>query len=241
MPLSRALTTSLGRAPWIVLAALALACAGCAGDPPPVVSAVVAPPERVEKPPEAESEIGGLNEEAVNAAFAALRPGVLHCAEQGASKTSTLGGDIKVKVRIDRAGAARWAYVSESSLGDRDTEKCVLALARAKTWPKPVGGDGLAESSFSIDATKEPVLVEEKKVARDVARARAAVQHCRRAVRGTFTATAHVAASGKVSAAGVSAPNELAEDASDCMVEELLKLRFRTGVGKATKLSFDLR
>ena len=224
----------------------ALASAGCAGEPPPVVAAVVAPPERVEKPPEAESEIGGLNEEAVNAAFAALRPGVLHCAEQGASKTSTLGGDIKVKVRIDRAGAARWAYVSESSLGDRETEKCVLAL-RAERRPgrSPSAARASPKSLRSrSDAAKEPVLVEENKVSRDVARARRrrAALH-RRAVRGTFTATAQRRAERhKVSAVGVSAPNELAEDACRLhVVEELLKLRFRTGVGKATKLSFDLR
>ncbi len=219
-----------------------VALIGCAAEPPPAAVTAgepVAVPEKLDTLPAMESEIGGLNEEAMDKAFASLGVDVQRCVES-ATKLDVLGGDIKLRLRIDRKGGTRWAYVSASTLGDRDVEKCILESARAKSWPLPVGGEGLAEKSYAVDPSKAPAdLSEERRVRGDVARARAQAQKCKRGLHGQFTATAYLTPEGRVARAGVSLPNEKAEDAADCMVDALRKARFQR-VGRESKVSFSI-
>jgi hypothetical protein len=220
-----------------------VALVGCAAEPPPpavTAGEPVAVPEKLDTLPAMESEIGGLNEEAMDKAFAALGADVQRCVESASGKLDVLGGDIKLRLRIDRKGGARWAYVSASTLGDRDVEKCILESARAKSWPLPVGGEGLAEKSYAIDPSKAPTdLTEEKRVRGDVARVRAQAVKCKKGVRGSFTATAYLTPDGKVANAGVALPNEKSEDAADCMVEAVRKARF-SRPGRDAKVSFSI-
>jgi hypothetical protein len=225
-------------APIAVAASLLPACA--AAKPAPVIADAAPVTEKVDRGPTSmESEIGGLNEEAMDRAFASLE--VQRCLSEGGARLSAIGGEFKLRLRITRDGGARWAYVSESTLGDRATEKCLLDLVRGRSWPKPLGGEGLAEKAFAIDAPTAPVLLEEKKMLPDVARARAAAAKCRHGIAGSFFATVHVRPDGHVSAAGVAPPNERGEDAVDCVVEALLKLRFSPSAPRAAKVSFEIR
>jgi hypothetical protein len=226
----------------ISVSCLALAVAGCGAAPPPPRSTVkdAAPvEEKVDTGPTSmESEIGGLNEEAMDKAFASLD--VNGCVAARGDALDQLGGELKLKVRIDRRGSARWAYLSRSTLGDRDAEKCVLGLVKAKSWPKPLGGEGLAEKEFVVDPRAEPVALDERKTMVQVAQARADAGKCRRGVQGSFFATVYVRPDGHVAAAGVAVPSEKGEDVADCMVEAVRKVRFR-GAPKPAKLSFEIR
>src|SRR3954470_3962116 len=119
----RALSGLAVIAPLVVLASLLPACAS--GMPTPVIHDAQPVPEKVDRGPTSmESEIGGLNEEAMDRAFASLE--VQRCLTEGSSRLSAIGGEFKLRLRIDREGSARWAYVSESTLGDRATEKCLI-------------------------------------------------------------------------------------------------------------------
>ncbi len=225
----------------LLIASLALGAAACGAAPPPPPMVKDAPPveEKVDTGPTSmESEIGGLNEEAMDAAFATLD--VTRCVAPRLEQLEALGGELKLKVRIDRKGGTRWAYLSRSTLGDRDAEKCVLDLVKAKSWPKPLGGEGLAEKEFTVDARAEPIALDEKRVMPQIARARADAAKCRNGVQGSFLATVYVHTDGRVVDAGVSVPSEKGEDVADCMVEALRKARFRGGP-KPGKLSFEIR
>jgi hypothetical protein len=125
-------------------------------------------------------------------------------------------------------------------LGDRDAEKCVLDLARKRTWPKPLGGEGLAEKEYVIDPRAEPLALDEKGTLVQVAHARAEAGKCRRSVPGSFVATVYLEPDGHVVAAGVAVPNEQGEDVADCVVEAVRKVRFH-GASKPAKLSFEIR
>jgi hypothetical protein len=171
-----------------------LGCASTEGVPAVNAGEPVAVPEKLDTLPVMESEIGGLNEEAMDKAFATLGGDVRRCVESASGKLDVLGGQIKLRLRIDRQGNTRWAYVSESTLGDRETEKCILDRARAKSWPLPVGGEGLAEKSYEVDPSKTPADLEERRARGDVARARAQAQKCRKGVHGSFMATAYLTA-----------------------------------------------
>jgi hypothetical protein len=220
---------------------LTLALSACASAPPPapVIVDAAPVPEKVDTGPTAmESEIGGLNEDAMDAAFNSLD--VTRCVEQHSVSLDQLGGELKLKLRIDKKGSARWAYLSRSTLGDRDAEKCVLDLVKAKSWPRPLGGEGLAEKEFTIDPRAEPVSLDERRTMPQVAQARAEAGKCRRGVPGSFFATVYLQPDGKVLAAGVSVPSEKGEDVADCVVEAVRKVRFR-GTPKPAKLSFEIR
>lgn len=231
--MSRSLLTSCLA---LTLAASAL---GCASAPPPPRAVVADRPPEPEKvdtgPTSMESEIGGLNEEAMDAAFASLD--VNHCIEQ---RGETLGGELKLKMRIDRRGGTRWAYLSRSTLGDRDAEKCVLNLVRARSWPRPLGGEGIAEKEFTIDPRAEPTPLDEKRTLAQVAHARSEAGKCRRGVPGSFFATVYLQPDGTVTSAGVSVPSEKGEDVADCVVDAVRKVRFQRAP-KPVKLSFEIR
>ena len=234
----RALTGLAAVAHLVVFASLLPACA--AAIPTPVIrDAEPAPAKIARGATSVESEIGGLNEEAMDRAFASLE--VQRCLTEGSSRLSAIGGEFKLRLRINREGSARWAYVSESTLGDRVTEKCLIDLVRGRSWPKPLGGEGLAEKSFAIDAPTAPVLLEEKRMLPDVTGARAAASRCRHGIKGSFFATVYVRPDGRISAAGVAPPSERGEDVADCVVDALLKLRFRPSAPRAAKVSFEIR
>lgn len=188
------------------------------------------------------SEIGGLNEEAVARSFERMNDAVQNCFATGTGKVSALGGHIKMKIRIDPQGALRWAYLAESTLGDRDTEKCLLDAARAKSWPLPVGGDGLAERSFDVEPPSPVKDLDAKKYKRALALVSKETSKCRK--NGTwgkvFRATAYLRYDGLPITLGIAPPNEKGEDVIDCMVKIIKKIKFG-GIGRRMgKLTFDL-
>src|SRR4030095_15294675 len=100
----------------------------------------------------AKSEIGGMNEDAVEETFSSSLSGLERCLDRGAERVEFLSGSVSFFLMIDTSGKIEHAYLEHSTLGDRATEKCMLSALRTKRWPKPVGGDhGLARKSFDFD------------------------------------------------------------------------------------------
>lgn len=189
------------------------------------------------------SEIGGLNEEAVTRSFERMNDDVQNCFAKGTSKINALGGHVKMKLRINPQGALRWAYMSESTLGDRDTEKCLLDAARAKSWPLPVGGDGLAERGFDVEPPSPAKDLDPKKFKIALALVSKETAKCRK--KGTwgtvFRVTSYLRYDGMPITVGMAPPNEKGEDVIDCMIKIMKKIKFG-GIGRRIgKLSFDLR
>jgi hypothetical protein len=190
-----------------------------------------------------ESEIGGLSQEDVSEHFMALRPRLEDCVRRASGRMRALGGRVNVRMRLDREGQVRWAYLNESTLGNRDAELCVLRLVKSRSWPKPLSGEGLAETSFEVEPAEPPTDLSGFKGRLLAERARAATRRCRKGVPGDFRATAYIAKSGSVLSAGVAPSNEQAEAASDCVVDALRGLRVGPLAGNqkpAAKISFDL-
>ena len=191
-----------------------------------------------------ESEIGGLSQEDVSEHFLALRPRLEACVHEAAGRMSVLGGHVNLRMRLDRQGQVRWAYLVDSTLGDREAELCVLRLVKNRNWPKPLSGEGLAETSFEVQPAETPEDLPRFKRRLLAERANAATQRCRRGISGEFRATAYVGESGNVLSAGVAPPSAQGETASDCVVDALRGIRVgRLGPGRrgAAKISFELR
>jgi hypothetical protein len=227
--------------------ALVIAVAGCGSNPPPPVKSepkeAPAATQENASAPAARSEIGGLNEEAVARVFERMNEDVQNCFAKGTSKVGGFGGHIKMKLRINSEGALKYAYMSESSIGDRDTEKCLLDAARAKSWPLPVGGDGLAERAYDVDPPSPVKEIDPKRYKVALALVGKETAKCRK--NGTwgkvFRVTAYLRYDGLPVTAGIAPPNEKGEDVVDCMVKIIKKVKFG-GIGRRLgKMSFDLR
>lgn len=189
------------------------------------------------------SEIGGLNQEDVEEQFLALQPAFMRCVQRAAGDLRTLGGRVSIRMRLDPGGRVRWVYLTDSTLGDRRTERCLLDEIRHKTWPRPLSGDGLAESTFEVEPSEPPASWPRFKASALAERARRATRACWDGTEGRFRATAYVAPGGDVLAAGVAPPDEQGELVSDCISDALqeLKLANLTVAQRATaKVSFTL-
>lgn len=189
------------------------------------------------------SEIGGLNEEKVNSAFESSLSGLERCLQQGSSRVEFLGGSVSFFVKIDTAGKVDGAYLEKSTLGDRDTEKCMLDALRSRKWPKPVGGEhGLARKSFDFDPPNDvraPASYDEDHLNKGLGKISSKLASCKNG-KGSYEATMYVATDGSVLSASVTPPDEEGENSIDCLVSTLKSASFPSPGSWPAKVTFTL-
>ena len=193
--------------------------------------------------PAVSSEIGGLNEEKVNATFESSLSGLERCLQQGAARVELLGGSVSFFVKIDTEGKVDVAYLEKSTLGDRETEKCMLDALRSKKWPKPVGGEhGLARKSFDFDPPNDvraPVDYDQHHLGKGLEKVAGKLAACKSG-KGSYEATMYVGTDGTVLAAGVTPPSEDGEGSVDCLVSTLKAATFPSPGSWPAKVTFTL-
>src|SRR5437762_12125434 len=100
----------------------------------------------------ASSEIGALDEGKVAQTFQSALGDLKRCLSAGAERNEFEGGDIAFFVKVDTDGRVVHVRAERSTLGDRETERCMLKALKKQSWPRPQGGDvGLARNSFGFD------------------------------------------------------------------------------------------
>lgn len=237
--------TSLARASLLLLLASPLTACGGDGEKPPSSAADVSDGPVEDRPGiQASSEIGGMNEEEVEAAFSSSVGGLQRCLTRGAERVEFLGGSVSFFLKIDGGGKVDHAHLEHSTLGDRATERCMLDALRAKSWPKPVGGEhGLARKSFSFDPpndVREPTFWEERDAEPGLKKLGEEVSKCKDGRDGAYEATFYVGTDGKVLAAGVTPPNEAGDAAVDCLVSVLEAASFPSPGSWPAKVTLTL-
>ncbi len=186
---------------------------GC-GSTPPRTYAKEAIPEasQLERPkalPQVSQELGSIDQRKVEQTFATLQTGWLEaCHRHARERIEFLAGDVKVFLRIDGQGKTRSVYLEDSTLGDREVEKCILGVLTRTSWPKPEGGEAEVRSGFGWGpgGEREPASWSAENVMSALAAAKPvqkSVESCRKGVRGDFHVTAYVA---------IGEPNESAEE-----------------------------
>jgi hypothetical protein len=192
----------------------------------------------------AESEIGGLDESKVKQVFQRAAPRLSACYDKGAERLPYLAGEVSFRLRITRAGGVRWAHVKDSSLGDRATEECMLAILKSASWPHPEGGEGLAENSFTFEPggdERAPVAWSAEQLGKPFRKAHGALAKCRSgAGTGAIKATLYVDTDGKASAVGVATADERGDAAVSCVVDTLRGLTFPSPGSYASKVSVTI-
>jgi hypothetical protein len=231
----------------IASALLLIGAASCGGSEPPAQAP--APEKTAVRPKKKQAmqvlgQLGSLDEGKVNDTFQRLLPKMGDCIGRGAGKIEFLGGHLKVFVRIGMDGSARWAYLSESTLGDRDTEKCILSAVQRTSWPPPLEGEGQAEKAFDFEPSpdvRDAVAWEPDHVQKQIETIHGKLAHCTRGARGPYRVTAYIDRDGSVMGAGVAVPDEPGERAADCIADAAKAVKFPSPGSWPAKVSFELR
>ncbi len=142
-------------------------------------------------------ELGSIDQRAVEQTFSKLEAKLETCHKQGRDRVEYLAGDMKVFLRIGQDGRVKYGFFDESTLGDRDTEKCILDLFAATDWPKPQGGEAEVRNGFGWPAggERQPTPWGPEKVTGaldDDKEAKDALKKCKSGVSGDFRVTAYV-------------------------------------------------
>jgi hypothetical protein len=229
----------------MVLVSLPIVLVACGGSEPPPA----APPPHAESTQHASrpslqmsQELGSLDEGKVDGTFQNLVPKFSDCLQKGSGRVEFIGGHVKFFVRIAPDGKAKWAYLSESTIGDRDTEKCMLGAIKTTSWPPPIGGgDGLAQKSFDFDPSPDvraPVPWSPDRLGNALSSLRSKIQDCPAHAR--YQATAYVKEDGTILSAGVAVPDEKADAGSDCVVGAIKGLKLPSPGSWPAKVTFDV-
>lgn len=82
---------------------------------------------------------GGLDRDQIIAVINKNKGQIIYCYEKGLQAKPTIGGRVAVDFTIGPAGRITMAKVSQSSLGSKFVETCMLDKMRTWQFPKPVG------------------------------------------------------------------------------------------------------
>ena len=172
-----------------------------------------------------EGQLGSLAPSGVTRVLRAATDDLAGCYRQRVETLPFLSGRIELKIRVGTDGSVRWALPTVSSLGDRETERCMMDRARTLRFDPPCGGE--AEVTFPLEFAGG----EDARPATDWAPARVesavhqhrtALARCRGTVTGPITLTVYAGMDGRVVSAGASVPDENAVVAVDCMLDAVI-------------------
>jgi hypothetical protein len=180
----------------------------------------------------------------VTSTFQKVSPKLSACFSKSTQRLAYLAGEVRFVIRVAKDGATRWAYVKESTLGDREAEGCMLDALKAAGWPKPEGGEGLAENSFTFEPPgdeRPPVSWSPDQLGPAYKKAKGALSQCKKSA-GTkaMTATFYVETDGKPASVGVASADEKGEAGVDCVVSALKGLKFPSPGSYAAKVTVPI-
>jgi hypothetical protein len=219
---------------------------GCGASPPPPAEepkaeAAAEAPRRRPSGPAVETEIGALDDGKVKQTFEHASGRLNGCFTKGTARVAYLGGEVRFVVRVAKDGSARWAYIKDSTLGDRETESCMLDVLKGASWPRPEGGEGLAENTFSFDPGSEerpPVAWSPAELGPAQKKVKSALAKCKQeAGTKSLKATMYVETDGKAQSIGVASGDEKGDAAARCVIEALKAIKFPSPGSYASKVT----
>lgn len=240
-------TKRLGAVRGIVVLTLALA-AGCGGaSTPDETTPTARRTDRRHDDEEAASGVsvtglmGTISQDAVRHALEPRMNDFARCFSNRMGEVEFLSGDITMAFRIDLAGHVLWVYPSASTIGDHDTESCILDVARRARFSPPRGGEAEFTWGFGLDAADDirlPTSWPETHVAAVVDANRGSLGSCGRST--GFRITAYVAPGGAVMAAGGTTPDADSLSALSCVVSAVRSWPMPDPGSYAAKVTFSL-
>jgi TonB family protein len=91
--------------------------------------------------------VGGLAREVIARVIQEHQSEIKYCYEVQLNRNPSLAGKVTVLFTIDGSGTVIDGQVSETTLNNADTEKCMLAKIRRWKFPEPAG-NGIVKVNF---------------------------------------------------------------------------------------------
>jgi TonB family protein len=147
-----------------------------------------------------------------------------------------VGGQVELHLTIDPSGEVRRATVSDSTLGNFTTERCILAIARKLHFSRPKGGQ--AEFTYPIPFAQGSRVREwdAARLAPEMSRHRKELAAC--GAKTPYALTVYVGAGGKVTSVGLASSAEMDEGPARCLVERTAGFRFADPLGQAARAQY---
>jgi hypothetical protein len=190
---------------------------------------------------------GTLSQHEIQSALTPRLPEFLRCGQQRLQAVEAMAGTITFSFHVATNGAVAGVTPSASTLGDRETERCLLEVAKATRFPAPHGGE--ADFTWPLELPGDPEIrppVElPSEAARSALSARASDTTAALALHascggGLVVVTVYIEPSGSVLAAGVAAPDLATPIELDCVASGVRAWTFDSPGSYLGKLSFTL-
>ena len=235
-----------------LLLGLVAACGGSAPAPVPVkpVPVPVHKPTRVPiedtEPEDGVTIINGrghMDQAAVEAGLSPHGEALSQCYTTRVGRRRWLGGHVVLKWDIKADGTITKVLLAESDLGAWPVEKCLLEVARAATFGKPIGGDADFTVPLDFSARGATLPWDEDKGLRAVGGQLGKLDGCTKGdPPDDVTITVYVGPHGKAQSVGfASGKSEIADKWAECAEKAALTWRLPDPRGMIAKLAVRYR
>ena len=195
------------------------ACGGPAKEAQPQVSAV--PLTRVPVEDEADDGVqlvhdkGHMEPSAVEAGLAPHRGALTGCYTQRVGQRTWLGGHVVLRWEIEADGMVARVLLAESDLGAWPVENCLLEVARAAQFGKPVGGRAELTLPLELAARGKPEVWDAAQSAEAIGGQLARLDSCAKgkvAMPDDVSITLYVDRRGRTESVGFASPTTMLDD-----------------------------
>jgi|SRR5688572_18119147 len=161
------------------------------------------------------------------------------CYVDGIKKRKWLGGKVQLTWQITRDGQVTQVVVADSDLGAWPIEKCLLEVARAATFAKPVGGDADFSLPLEFTARGSSVWWDEDVGVKAIGKRVDGLAKCGEAARPAdeVLITLYVGTRGKVQSVGFSSTGVVPDAWAECTAKQIEAWTLADPRGKVAKVA----
>jgi hypothetical protein len=236
--------------------ALLFLLAACGGKPPPPAPPPAPlPPTRTPAVPADDSEPeegvtvvnarGHMEKQAIDAWLQPHQTDLTDCYMKQVHGKRWLGGHVKLHWDIKKDGTiSAVKLMAESDLGARSVEKCLLELAQAAEFDKPVGGDADFDIPLDFTPTGHVMPWDDDRAQKAVGRQLAKLDTCGKTtpLPDDVVVTLYVGPHGRAQSVGFSSDASVIEDKwAECAEKVALAWRLPDPKGTVGKLAIRYR
>ena len=184
--------------------------------------------------------MGTIRQDQVENALNPRMQRFMRCFSRRLGTVEYLGGDIRLSFRIHTDGSVAWVFPTESNIGDRESEQCVIGVAQGTRFPRPRGGEAEFAWGFGFDAdVRNPLSWDATALGTRADEVRRLARRCH-ASGGGYSVTAYIEPGGEVLAAGGTMPDHESDDALDCLLEGVRAMSMPDPGSYAAKIRFEV-
>jgi hypothetical protein len=185
---------------------------------------------------------GTLSQDEVQNALEPRMPKFARCVQKRAGDVEWLSGSLEFSFLVAEDGSVKTVFPTRSTMGDRDTERCALEVAKATRFPQPHGGEAEFGWSFDVpldDEIREPIAWGDAEASAAVSEHGSEVTDACGA--HEYAITAYVDTDGKVVSAGAASAKETSPEELDCVVQAVRAWSFASPGSYPAKIQFSLQ